>query len=180
MTSRERRRQSLLRTIEQWMRRHGAWFVFALCFSAWTAETGHAAEVKAALANAAKTPAVVSAEKKTYTPKFYYRKTTKAETKLETEAKTVQGKLSARGTNGLEIQVGIDKEKGTSNDMWFEYREGMKLGGAKKLSDFNEGDIIKVGYNEAKDHSKRMMTELTLLRHKPQDLESLQDKASAP
>lgn len=163
MTQREWRRQHLLWTIHRWMRQYGVWFVLAVLFSVALPQTVFAAETKSQ-------------------PKFYYQKLSKEDTKLETVTKAVEGKLSAYGMNGLAVETSYDEKKRASSEMWFEYVEGMKLSGAKKLSDFQGGDIVRVTYldgvkKEKQDDKevivagKKIIKELKLLRKKPKTVE---------
>jgi hypothetical protein len=170
------------------MRRYGIWFVFILAFSAIFSKTVLASETQQIEIPSS---AIVSKEgeedtlkrlqqaKKNNGPKFYFRKKTKEEEELETEIITVQGKLSARGTNGVSIETHVDKKKGVSSDQWLQYREGMKISGVKKLADFHEGDIVEVTYKVAKDGSKRLMTGLKLVRRASPEPELTEEDSGA-
>jgi hypothetical protein len=89
--------------------------------------------------------------------------------KFPKDAKTVETKL--KGTVGIKILNGMsltfetDAKTGSSKELWVDFHDGIKLSGAKSVQDFGEGDEVEAVVVETEDHSKRLVTALTMLHH---------------
>ena len=127
MTYRERRRQVILWTISQWMRRHGAWCVLVLSFSVVTAGTALAKEASPVL-DADKT---VDSEKK------------KDEKTVE---KTVKGTVSFIRKSKMAVEYAATEKGG--EEIFLTIDKDVTVKNVKKFSDIARGDTVQVRYVE--------------------------------
>ena len=159
MTYRQLRRQNLLRAIELWMRHHGAYFVFALCFSLATAhaatdETKKPAAKPSSLMkilsdNDLLTTTAPSGEKieaKKAVPAENTKKNDKdadiKKNEEKTDEKTVAGTVSFIRKNKMAVEF---KE---SEEIFLTIDPGVKLKRVKNFSEIGRGDKVSVKYTE--------------------------------
>lgn len=95
---------------------------------------------------------------------------------VEIISKELQGRVSARGPNGLALEFGRDVTKRSSQEIWFPYVTDIKLQGYKSLQEIEEGDTILAVYEEAEDMSKRTLTGVRLLMKKPPEEEEASEE----
>lgn len=95
---------------------------------------------------------------------------------VEIISKELQGRVSARGPNGLALEFGRDVTKRSSQEIWFPYVTDIKLQGYKSLQEIEEGDTILAVYEEAEDMSKRTLTGIRLIQKKPPEEEETSEE----
>ncbi len=90
----------------------------------------------------------------------------------ETEAEKVpmveiakKGTITGVSRQGFALEYAVDKKAG-GMEIWFNYGEGMKLGGMGDASELGEGDTVYVVYDQAPNNS-RHVKEISLLQKKP-------------
>ncbi len=69
---------------------------------------------------------------------------------------------------GIAVEYAVNKKEG-SQEIWFNYVEGMKLIGVKAASEFGEGDTVEVVYTEAPGNLRRVKG-IVLIQKKPKEL----------
>ena len=83
-----------------------------------------------------------------------------------TEKKT-RGTVTGVNGQGFAVEYAVDKKEG-GMEIWFNYNEGMKLIGIHGSSELEEGDAVKVTYDETPSH-RRIIKEIELIRKKPEE-----------
>ena len=98
--------------------------------------------------------------------------------KAEGVMNSVEGQISARNKAGMAVEFEKDEAKGSSNEIWLNFVSKMKLNGVKDLSEFQEGDTVRVVYKETKKTGKKILKGITLVQKKPKET-ALSPQASA-
>lgn len=192
MTARQRHRQSLLWTIKQWLARRSFYSicVFALSCCLFTIEAS-AVESKTTEAKpaafkpivgkvAVKAPlASLEGESKSADllkkkpakkkgPRVVLPKIDPADEEALGQEKTLEGVVGGRNTFGIAVVVETDAAKRSSREIWFTRMKETKLVGVKKgMSEFGDGDKVKVVYKELDENKKKILKSVTLIQKAP-------------
>ncbi len=86
---------------------------------------------------------------------------------IEMVTKTINGEVSAKGPSGIALVYEKNEKKRSSKEMWFPFELDLKLDGYQAVKDIQEGDMVKVTYEEAEDGSKRVLKGIRLEKKKP-------------
>ncbi len=105
--------------------------------------------------------------KKGYKPKIYMAPLDPDDAKMKGIVKSVTGKMTVKNTNGLAVEYQVDKATHTPREMWLNFVGGMEVAKAKSMDEIQPGDTVKVTYKMPKDESRKILTKVELVKHKP-------------
>ena len=193
MTYRHWRRQQLLWTIDHWMRRHGAWFIFVLSFCLASAafaeeETKKPAQPMSLMkilndkdlaATIAPKPEAAKGEIKKVSKEPKKKEAVKrakdalpdiddVDEKAEGTLETVRGTVSGSSRYGIAVEYGVGANS-IAQEMWANYLSSTKLSGAKKFSELEYGDTVELTYKQLKDNSKKLLKSVKLIHKQPKE-----------